>query len=179
MLFQYGDLSVRRLVKEDGYVLSKWLSDPRVLEFYEGRDRPFTMSEIENEFISFREEKKTQALILYDGVEIGYIQFYEWDETMKNQYGYTDKVIYGMDQFIGEVTYWNKGIGSILVPSMVDYLLNSKGADRVVMDPQVRNKRALKCYEKCGFRKVKYLPSHELHEGEYQDCWLMDIRKSK
>jgi len=61
--------------------------------------------------------------------------------------------IYGMDQFIGEADYWNKGIGTLLVTSMVNYLIGSKKATRVVMDPQVRNTRALKCYEKCGFKK--------------------------
>ncbi|RDY69070.1 GNAT family N-acetyltransferase [Halobacillus trueperi] len=178
MLFENGDLLVRQVVKEDHDVLSKWLSDPSVLEYYEGRDQPFNRSKIENEFISFGDEK-TQCLVGYKGMKIGYIQYYELDKKMKGQYGYVDRVVYGMDQFIGEVMYWNKGMGSLLVTSMVDYLFKNKCADRVVMDPQVRNERALRCYEKCGFRKVKLLPSHELHEGEYQDCWLMDIQRGK
>ncbi|MEH1834506.1 MAG: GNAT family protein [Nostoc sp.] len=37
------------------------------------------------------------------------------------------------------------------------------------------NPRAIRCYEKCGFVKVKLLPAHELHEGEYSDCWLTAI----
>lgn len=57
---------------------------------------------------------------------------------------------------------------------MVNYLIHDKNADRVVMDPHVRNTRAIRCYEKCGFKKVEILPKRELHEGEYQDCWLME-----
>lgn len=57
---------------------------------------------------------------------------------------------------------------------MVKYLVEHKQADRVVMDPQTRNTRALKCYEKCGFKRIKILPKHEFHEGEYQDCWLIE-----
>ncbi len=45
------------------------------------------------------------------------------------------------------------------------------------MDPQLRNTRAMKCYEKCGFKKIKILPKHELHEGVHQDCWLIEYKK--
>ena len=79
-----------------------------------------------------------------------------------------------MDQFIGESTYWNKGVGTQLVSAMVAYLIEEKGADRIVMDPQTWNERAIRCYEKCGFKKVKLLPENELHEGEYRDCWLIE-----
>jgi aminoglycoside 6'-N-acetyltransferase len=61
---------------------------------------------------------------------------------------------------------------------MVDYLINTKRADKVVMDPQTWNERAIQCYEKCGFRKVKLLPKHEFHEGDYRDSWLIEYRKS-
>lgn len=178
MVFENGNLAVRQIVKEDHDVLSKWLSDPRVLQFYEGRDQPFDRSKLEKEFISFGDEK-TQGLVLYKGMKVGYIQFYQLDKKLKDQYEYVDEVVYGMDQFIGEVMYWNKGIGTLLVTSMVDYLFEVKCADRVVMDPQVRNERALRCYEKSGFRKVKLLPSHELHEGKFEDCWFMDIQRGK
>ena len=37
-------------------------------------------------------------------------------------------------------------------------------------------KRALKCYQKAGFRIIKILPEHELHEGKMRDCYLMEYR---
>lgn len=61
---------------------------------------------------------------------------------------------------------------------MVNFLIQQKQADMVVMDPQIKNVRAIHCYEKCGFSKIKMLPKHELHEGEYRDCWLMEYKKS-
>ena len=101
-----------------------------------------------------------------------------WMEE-KSTYGYgsATEIIYGMDQFFGESAYWNKGIGTRLVRSMVKYLIEEKGADRIVMDPQTWNERAIRCYEKCGFEKVKFLPKRELHEGEYRDCWLMEWKE--
>lgn len=80
-----------------------------------------------------------------------------------------------MDQFIGETDYWNKGIGTLLIHTMVNYLATQKSAARIIMDPQASNKRAIRCYEKCGFEKVKLLPKHEFHEGEFRDCWLIEL----
>lgn len=86
-------------------------------------------------------------------------------------------MIYGTDQFIGETDYWNKGIGKLLLKSMIEYLVGQRHADKVVMNPQTWNERAIKCYEKCGFKKVKILPKNEFHEGEYRDCWLVEYNK--
>jgi len=43
-----------------------------------------------------------------------------------------------------------------------------------VMRVQGRHEDAVRCYEKSGFKKVKLLPAHELHEGAMRDCWLME-----
>ena len=43
MLFQSGNLKVRELEEKDKFLLLKWLSNPLVLEFYEGRDNPFNL----------------------------------------------------------------------------------------------------------------------------------------
>jgi aminoglycoside 6'-N-acetyltransferase len=177
LLFQNGPLIVRILEKKDNQLLAKWLSDPAVLEFYEGRDNPFDVDKVNHVF--YDEDEAVKCLVEYNDQAIGYIQFYPLDDESRIDYGYgTDENIYGIDQFIGEVEYWNKGIGTFLVTSMVTYLIKDKKADRVVMDPQTRNARALKCYEKCGFKKVKLLPKRELHEGVYQDCWLIEYINS-
>ncbi|MDY7045486.1 MAG: GNAT family N-acetyltransferase [Bacillota bacterium] len=83
-----------------------------------------------------------------------------------------------MDQFIGEVDCWNKGIGTLLVTTMVQHLLKEKGANKVIMDPKVTNIRALRCYEKAGFKKIRKLLNFEFHEGAYRDCWLLEFNKN-
>ncbi|KHF39379.1 GNAT family N-acetyltransferase [Halalkalibacter okhensis] len=178
MLFQNGNLSVRKLEKEDNYLLAKWLSDPIVLEFYEGRDNPFNLDKVDKVFY-VPEDDKGKCIVEYEGNDIGYIQFYQLDDETKNEYGYSNirENMYGMDQFIGEVEYWNRGIGTLLVRSTVTFLMEQKKADRILMDPQLRNTRAINCYEKCGFKKIKILPKRELHEGIYEDCWLIEYHK--
>ncbi|PFA66723.1 GNAT family N-acetyltransferase [Bacillus sp. AFS015802] len=175
MLFQNEGLRVREMERKDAHLLAKWLSDPRVLEFYEGRDNPFDLVKV-NEVFFDDEVDEVKCIVEFGGIEVGYVQFYPVDDETKQQYGYGDGSIYGTDQFIGEPEYWNKGIGSSLVEGMIKFLKSDKHADYIIMDPQTRNKRAIKCYEKCGFKKVKLLPERELHEGVYQDCWLMEYR---
>jgi len=169
------DLRVRALEESDKTLLAKWLSNPEVLQYYEGRDNPFDVEKVEREFFE-DEDGTTQCLIEFEETPIGYVQFYEIDEEERKLYGFADSqdVIYGMDQFIGEVSYWNRGIGTMLVSSVVKYLIGEKGADRIVMDPRTQNERAIYCYEKCGFTKVKLLSKRELHERAYHDCWLME-----
>jgi aminoglycoside 6'-N-acetyltransferase len=176
VLFKNGHLKVRKLENNDKSLLARWLSDPRVLEFYEGRDNSFDLEKVEKIFYP-PEDDEVRCIVEFDGNEIGYIQFYQLDDETKKDYGYFGENVYGTDQFIGEIEYWNKGIGRLLVSSMVQFLTEEKNAERVVMDPQTRNTRAIRCYEKSGFKKVKILPKNELHEGEYRDCWLIEYHK--
>jgi aminoglycoside 6'-N-acetyltransferase len=177
-MIENENLRIRALVENDKSQLAKWLSNPKVLQYYEGRDNPFDAEKVKREFFD-DEDGATRCLIEYKEKPIGYVQFYEIDGEERELYGYADSkdIIYGMDQFIGESAYWNKGIGTELITSIAAYLIRRKGADRLVMDPQTWNERAIRCYEKCGFEKVKLLPKREFHEGEYRDCWLMEYSR--
>lgn len=177
MLIEKENLKIRYLKEADQHLLVKWLSDSAVLEFYEGRDIPFDLEKVIKEFYGPEDDVK-KCIAEFKGTPIGYIQYYQvTPETSTLNYYDGKETIYGIDQFIGEPAYWNKGIGTLLVRSMVGFLKKQRAADRVIMDPQVTNDRALRCYEKCGFKKVKLLSKHEFHEGEYRDCLLMVYTK--
>lgn len=175
MIFQEGELLVRRVQRSDADVLLKWLNDPQVLQFYEGRDRPQDRKLVEDRFLSRSEGPVAGCMIEYGGRPIGWIQFYPLTPEEKDECGYgAAALIYGTDQFIGETDCWGKGIGTRLVTAMVRYLCGQLGAEKVVMDPQTWNLRAVRCYEKCGFRRLRLLPQHEWHEGAMRDCWLIE-----
>ena len=177
MIIENEQLTIRLLESGDKEIMARWLSDPRVLEYYEGRNNPQDLQKIEQHFFKSQDEA-TRCIVEFQGRAIGYIQFYPIEKEERIQYGYeTAEKIYGTDQFIGEAAEWNKGIGTQVVLLMKTYLFESLGAERIVMDPQAWNERAIACYEKCGYRKVKLLPKHELHEGEMKDCWLMEVTR--
>lgn len=86
---------------------------------------------------------------------------------------------YGIDLFIGENNYWNQGIGTKMLSAVIKYIFEQLQAVKIVIDPDVSNARAIRCYEKCGFVKVKQLTAHQLHKGQHSDCWLMAINRKK
>ncbi|WP_348535351.1 GNAT family N-acetyltransferase [Komarekiella delphini-convector] len=87
--------------------------------------------------------------------------------------------VYGIDLFIGETNYLNQGIGTKMLSAVIEYIFEQLQAVKIVIDPDVSNTRANRCYEKCGFVKVKLLTAHQLHEGRHSDCWLMAINRKK
>lgn len=174
LIYQTDEITVREIEETDEMLLVTWLTNPLLLEYYGGRDKPHDLEMVREHF--YIKDDECRCIVEYNGKAIGYIQFYVLDIETKTKYGYENsaELIYGTDQFIGEIQCWDQGIGKKLVASMVNYLTKQKGADKVVMDPQAWNKRAIACYEKCGFKKIKLLKEHEQHEGEYRDCWLIE-----
>jgi aminoglycoside 6'-N-acetyltransferase len=49
-----GPLEIRTLGTEDKGELVKWLSDPNVLQYYEGRDNPFNLEKVEEKFYQLK-----------------------------------------------------------------------------------------------------------------------------
>lgn len=173
-------ITIRELEKQDAKLLLKWLSDPQVLEYYEGRDYSFDAQMVNDKFYTLN-LSKTRCIIEYCDRPIGYLQFYPLDEEDCVEYGYeiSSEVFYGTDQFIGETQYWNKGIGTHLMKEIIAYLILEKNAQKIVIDPHCRNVRAIACYEKSGFKKIRMLPQNEMHEGKLEDCWVMECSAAK
>ncbi len=171
-----GPVSVRPLEERDAPLLLKWMTDQRVLEWYEGRDQVFTPERVQEDFYE-DEPLGRRCIVEYEDVPIGYIQVYRLDEELCKEYGYPhpNRVAFGIDQLIGEPDYWGKRIGRTFISMVVEYLTEQENARSVILDPHDNNPRALRCYEACGFCKIKLLPAHELHEGVMEDCWLMEF----
>lgn len=174
-----GRLSIRPLAdcEADVGALARWLSDERVLEFYEGRDNPYDTARVRRKFLTKQERGQTPCIVELDGAPIGYLQFYPIDRaTLDKEMGLdpTERV-FGIDQFIGEPSLWGQGIGRCMILLILSYLFDREGADRVVLDPVVTNIRAIRCYQACGFERITILPGHEVHEGIARDIQLMGV----
>ena len=175
---QCENIRVRTLTEEDLPIMLNWLTDDRVLEFYGGRDQNYTLEKIRQEYIEKDSDISNRLIVEYDGKPIGYVQVYDMIDEYYNSYHYdkTGERVYCMDQFIGEPDYWNKGIGPKFMKMILEYLRDKKGAQAVILDPHQNNPRAVRAYEKVGFKIIKELPEHELREGVMEDCYLMECR---
>ena len=176
-----GDLAIRRMRDDDldYHCMARWLIDERVLQFYEGRDNPYTIGKVRDRYgpRTQGEAGVISCIMIYKGSPIGYMQYYQVLDGIPYGVNAT-RGDYGVDLFIGEPDVWDQGIGTHALSMLLDYLFAEMRGKRILIDPLVTNHRAIRCYEKCGFTKLKLLPKHELHEGAYRDAWLMVIERA-
>lgn len=173
-----NEIRIRELTDEDFPLLLKWLTDERVLEFYGGRDKKYTLETLKQHYTESWEDEVIRVIIEYKNKPIGYGQIYKMYDDLYKDYHYpkTNEIVFGMDQFIGETEYWNKGIGTRYIQLIFDFLKKERKANAVILDPHQNNLRAIKSYQKAGFRIIEDLPEHELHEGKKEACYLMEYR---
>ena len=174
-LYTTGDLAVRELTIADEPTMSRWLTDPRILDYWGGRDHPLDIAGVHQEFFLEPDNNAIQCIVDYRGEPLGYIQFYAAEDEIKlnNWHVPVEQHVWGIDLFIGEPDYWGKGLGTELLIATVAYIRRTYHPDKVVIDPKADNARAIRSYEKAGFRIAKLLPHYEFHEGHYTDNWLM------
>lgn len=179
LLTDGGPVSLRPLEPADASLMLKWLTDVRVLEYWEGPHAVFTPERIQEHYFD-DEWNASRCIIQYGKQDIGYLQAYQLDREMCEEYQYPQPggLAFGIDQFIGEPECWGKGIGRRFLRLLCGHLFSELGAGAVILDPHTDNIRAIRCYEACGFRKKKFLPKHEMHDGVLVDCWLMECTKA-
>nr|AGC09669.1 putative GCN5-related N-acetyltransferase [uncultured bacterium] len=128
-------------------MLAAWLAEPHWAEWWD--------EGLEASLAGIREAMEsieTEPLIVeLDGRPIAYLQSY--DPHLEDGHPYQDQPFgtLGMDISIGPPDLVGKGHGSAIVRQFVDMLFE-EGAPRVVIDPHPDNRRAIRAYEKAGFR---------------------------
>ena len=71
-----GPVALRPLKAEDASLLLRWLTDPAVLEWYEGRDRPFTPQMVQEHF--YKEDGLPAASSSMREARLGMCRFTRW-----------------------------------------------------------------------------------------------------
>ena len=102
-----------------------------------------------------------------DGVLCGGIQYVEERDPMYRHAG--------IDIFLGERAQ-GRGLGTEAMRVLVRFLIRARGHHRLTIDPAVENARAIRCYEKVGFRPVGVMRQYERRgDGTFRDGLLMDL----
>jgi aminoglycoside 6'-N-acetyltransferase len=179
-----GDLLLRELGVSDIPVLARWRSDPRVIEFYSGRDRPLDEEGVRRHYFVREDRPASETIEEYQacivelrGRPVAFVQYYRLGPTEWKELGRTfEDRTFGIDYFIGEPELWNQGLGTRILCMTRDHLLSDQRAHRLVADPHIDNLRSVRALEKAGFRKIQLLKAHEVFEGIPTDCWLMELR---
>ncbi len=169
-----GKVSLRKLQdnNNDYELLQKWYQQEEIYLHFE--QRKLNINEIKNKYYprTLDNADVPVYMIEYDNNPIGIIQYKLIDEENKQLYKLDTDNSFEIDIFIGELTYHNRGVGTISINLISSYLFKDRGANLLVMCPLKNNTNAIKCYQKCGFAiKDKFITEDTI--GKLQEYVLM------
>jgi AacA4 family aminoglycoside N(6')-acetyltransferase len=149
-------VTLRPMTEGDLETLHGWLNRPHIVEWW-GGGHP-TLDEVRAKYLPrvLAADNVTPYIGMLGSKPFAYAQSYValgsadgwWDDE-------TDPGVRGIDQSIGEPDLLGKGLGTLLVRALGDMLLADPAVTRLQTDPDPRNLRAIRCYEKAGFRRVR------------------------
>ncbi|WP_048601576.1 GNAT family N-acetyltransferase [Rubeoparvulum massiliense] len=76
--------------------------------------------------------------------------------------------------FLGK-PYWNKGYGTDAMNVLVRFIFEQMNMNKVQLFTYAFNPRAIRSYEKCGFKVEGILRQHIFRDGAYHDEYVMSI----
>jgi aminoglycoside 6'-N-acetyltransferase len=136
----------RRMTAADLPLVRGWLALPEVVEWWGDPDEQFELVREDLESLAM-----DQFIIAIDDRPFAYLQCYDptaWPENGLGRHPFGTR---GIDQFIGDPNMIGHGHGSAFIRQFTDGLLTA-GTPRVLTDPDPANARAIRAYEKAGFR---------------------------
>jgi AacA4 family aminoglycoside N(6')-acetyltransferase len=158
MIKQSSAISLRPMEEDDLSLLHLWLQRSHVIEWWGGEDARLDFDQVREKYLPRLKnpEPVTSYIAMLDGTPIGYAQSYIalgcgegwWEDE-------TDPGVRGIDLFLSEGNQLSQGIGTKLVQALVRHLFTDQGVTKIQTDPDPRNLRAIRCYEKAGFRAVR------------------------
>jgi RimJ/RimL family protein N-acetyltransferase len=134
-------LKFRLLTTQDFPLLLKWLAKEHVRQWWNDGDD--TLEKVARHYGG---EDDTSRFILLESNEseekpIGYFQYY---------FAADDSI--GIDQFIGEAHYINRGIGQEAIKIFIEMIMRQHHPAQIILDPSPDNARAIRCYVRVGFK---------------------------
>lgn len=142
----------KNAIPADRPMIEHWVLRPHIAEWLHGKGLRNTLTSLND---SFEGASDVEHLIAYDGdTPFGYLLTSDIDQSddwVSNIEFAGDRAI-SLDVFICETDYLGKGLGT----QMITEFLKSHFANvsDVLIDPEVKNSRAIHVYQKIGFRIV-------------------------
>ncbi|MET0627287.1 MAG: GNAT family protein [Acidimicrobiia bacterium] len=151
---------LRPATVDDAAVVLAILSPPEVSQWWPGE----TLDSLRTTLTSPDEHS---FLVMADDQPVGFIQYYE---ELDAEYRHA-----GIDVALHPDVH-GRGLGTDAVRTLARHLIGTLGHHRLIIDPAAANARAIRCYEKVGFRAVGVMREYERGgDGRFHDGLLMDL----
>jgi len=72
-----------------------------------------------------------------------------------------------------------KGYGSDALKTLIKYLFENFNINKIWIEARVNNPRAIRAYEKAGFKKEGVLREEDYFEGKFVDCIRFGILRKE
>jgi aminoglycoside 6'-N-acetyltransferase len=106
-------------------------------------------------------------VVLYEDEVVGCVQY---SEEPAADYRHAS-----IDVFL-DPAWHGKGLGSDAIRTLARHLFYDRGHHRLAIDPAAANEKAIRAYERVGFRPVGVMRRYErTADGTWQDGLLMDL----
>ncbi len=158
---------LRPFMREDLPSMVRWNNDPEV-EVFVDCDLPKTLPECEAWFAENIPSRDYRLFAILDeagqvigDLELDHISWRRGEAELRIR--------------IGEKAYWNKGYGTDAVRTLLAWAGSRLGLRHVYLRVYRFNRRAIRCYEKCGFRKHGFLHRRSDSDRLWKDIILMSL----
>ncbi len=166
----YGEKVILRAYKEDDIPLATKFINDKELKRFLVTTIPFPMTYWEEEswIKSQNSDRDGKYNFAIEDIETGK---YIGGCGINDVNWLTRVAIVGI--MIGDKDYWNKGYGMDAMNTLVDFLFEEMNMNKVKLGVFSFNERAIKCYEKCGFKVEGVLKEEIFKDGRYYDEIIM------
>lgn len=168
---------LRAMTKQDLAHLHRWLNDPDIMQWWDGRDHKASFDRVEARFRKSIENSDRDTIrfmieVDRDGAArpIGMIQFGRVQPRAKNTQ---------IDVLIGEPEFRDAGYGTDALRAALKHIFEDLKAHRAWHTMQASNARAQKSAEKIGFKQEGVLREHDQLEGKYVDVVVYGMLASE
>lgn len=161
--------TLRALTPNDLPVLEAWDTDPEIEELMGRKFAPAMPVDAWFRRVLRDPRCKAMAIETADGRLIGELEF----EQINWRRGSAELRI-----CIGEKAYWSQGLGTDALRSALRLAFCHWGLRTVYLRVFAHNLRAIRSYEKCGFRREGYLAPSE-RRGDPDGVILMSLTRER
>ncbi len=119
-------------------MLLDWLQRPHVKQWWDNGDD--TLAKVAAHY-SMDPDETRRFIVLADGAAVGYFQYSRLDPAQV-----------GTDQFLADAGTLSQGLGTRCLKDFVALIARNEAFETISVDPHPENRRAIRCYEKSGFR---------------------------
>ncbi len=170
----HGELVVLdAIVREDLQRIADWFSDEETLRLtWHSAMMPITVDDETERFEQARKSKRYDFAIrtLDSRTLIGVCQLTHFDHRSQS-------AMFGIT--VGDQNYWGKGFGTDATRRILDHAFLELNLHRVELGVWSYNQRAVKSYEKVGFRHEVTQRQAIVRDGQYHDIHIMGILRDE